>query len=455
MSNLKAEPALRLPLFIQLVSLLLSTRESAASQCSVVHNIHIPFEFRGMRHHQDCSFFRGSLFAMNKQKPITLPDLPLELLLMVAEDLSPVDFACLALCNRRLLSSLGSACRDLPKSRTGGPEDGPRIDFLTRFSRDLPQYHVCHACLRLHLWRKVALPGPKFKLAACVESLDGSVHRLKKPLYIIHYPSHAYYKFYFVHLQLAMRRFYHGAPFGIPVQSLLYTEVGVNRITYEALRPTKPHDEEEFQCSHMTTLLSVDARICSEPPGFYLRTQELAVVRQHNLSLLFPHPKNGSMHSCMHLGRISKLKAVVHELIDKYRSDTTTRPRDHGRCDKCNTSWQIEIRKMGQKDVCLVFTRWLDLGPGLSPDDNRWRCHNNYEFEIKLTDDEKTNSRQRFENDSMQANCSDALSEEEMYHRNMRFIQGQAYRTLMTRFGACSWYLHGEKELDQSRCAVS
>jgi hypothetical protein len=393
---------------------------------------------------------------MNKQKPITLPDLPLELLLMVAQDLSPVDVACLALCNRRLLSSLGSACRNLPKGRTGGPDDGPRIDFLTRFSRDLPQYHLCHACLRLHLWRKVALPGPKFKLPACVESLDGSVHRLKKPLYIIHYPSHAYYKFYFVHLQLAMRRFYHGAQYGIPVQSLLYTEVGTNPITYKALKPTKPHDEEEFQCSHMTTLLSVDARICSNPPGLYLRTQELAVVRQHNLSLLFPHPKNESMHSCMHLGRISNLKAVVHELIDKYRSDMTTKPRDHGRCDKCNTSWQIEIRKMGQNDVCLVFTRWLDLGPGLSPDDDRWRCHNNYEFEIKLADDEKTDSRQRFENDSIQANCSDALSEEEMYHRNMRFIQGQAYRTLMTRFGVCSWCLHGEKELDQSsRCAVS
>lgn len=185
----------------------------------------------------------------------------------------------------------------------------------------------------------------------------------------------------------------------------------------------------------MTILLSGDARICSNPPGLYLQTQELAVVRQHNLPLLFPCPKNESMHSCMHLGRISNLKAVVRELIDRHRSDMTTRPRDQGRCDKCNTSWQIEIRKMGQNDVCLVITRWYDLGPGLSPDDDRWRCHNNYEFEINLAGDEKTDSRQRFENDSIQANCSDALSEEEMYHRNVRFIQGQAYRTLMTRVG--------------------
>lgn len=316
---------------------------------------------------------------MDKNKPTTLPDLPLELLLMISHHLSPVDIACLALCNHRLLFSLGSACDDLPQNRTGGPEDGPRIDLLTCLSRELPQYYLCHACLRLHLWAKVALPGPKFKVPACVESLDQSLYRLKKPLYVVHYPSHAYYKFHFVHLQLVMRRFYYGAEFGIPVQSLLYTEVETNLITDQAMKNTKPQEEEEFQSSHMTTLLSVDARICSNPPSFYLRTQELAVVRKQNLSLLFPYPANDSMHNCMHLGRISDLKDVVHGLINKYRSDTTKNPRDQGICDKCNTSWQIEIRTMGQKDVCLVFTRWLDLGPGLSPEDDRWRCHTNHE----------------------------------------------------------------------------
>lgn len=393
---------------------------------------------------------------MDKQKPITLPDLALELLLMISDHLSPVDIACLALCNRRLLFSLGSACHDLPKNRTGGPEDGLRIDFLTRFSRDLPQYYLCHACLRLHLWQKVALPGPKFKVPACVESLDQSVHRLKQPLDVFHYPSYTYYKFHFVHLQLAMRRFYYGAEFGIPVQSLLYTEVGTNPLTSKALKPKKPHDEEEFQCSHMTTLISVDARICLNPPSLYLRTQELAVVRRQNLSLLFPYLENYAMHICMHINRISNLNSVGYGLINRYRSNTTIKPRDKGRCDKCNTSWQIEIRNMGQKDVCLVFTRWLDLGPGLSPDDNRWRCHNDHEFEGNLAEHEKTDSRQRFENDSIQANCSDVLSEEEMYYGNIRFLQDQAYRTLMTRFGIADWCLHGEKKLDRSsRCVVS
>lgn len=73
-----------------------------------------------------------------------------------------------------------------------------------------------------------------------------------------------------------------------------------------------------------------------------------------------------------------------------------------------------------------------------------------------MTEHEKANSRQRFEHDSIQGNCSDALSEEGLYYRNIRFIQDQAYRKVMTRFGAVSWCLHGEKKLDRSsRCVVS
>lgn len=162
------------------------------------------------------------------------------------------------------------------------------------------------------------------------------------------------------------------------------------------------------------------------------------------------------MHICMHINHIFNLNSVVHGLVNKYRSDTTTKPRDKGRCEECNTLWQIEIRNMGQKDVCLVLTRWLDLGPGLSPDDDRGRCHNDHEFEVNLAEHEKADSRKRFGNDSIQANSSDALSEEEMYYRNIQFIQDQAYRKLMTRFGVVSWCLHGEKKLDRSsRCVIS
>jgi hypothetical protein len=43
-----------------------------------------------------------------------------------------------------------------------------------------------------------------------------------------------------------------------------------------------------------------------------------------------------------------------------------------------------------------------------------------------------------------------------MLYRNIRFIQNQAYRTLMIRFGSAGWYLQGEKKIDHSsQCVVS
>lgn len=35
--------------------------------------------------------------------------------------------------------------------------------------------------------------------------------------------------------------------------------------------------------------------------------------------------------------------------------------------------------------------------------------------------------------------------EEEMYYRNIRFIQNQTYRSLMTRFGVSDWCLYVEQ----------
>lgn len=44
----------------------------------------------------------------------------------------------------------------------------------------------------------------------------------------------------------------------------------------------------------------------------------------------------------------------------------------------------------------------------------------------------------RFERDSIQAHCPDALSEEEMYHRNILLLQ-RADWSGMARFGLFQW----------------
>jgi hypothetical protein len=48
---------------------------------------------------------------------------------------------------------------------------------------------------------------------------------------------------------------------------------------------------------------------------------------------------------------------------------------DVRRCRYCNTDFQVEIKEIGEKDLALVITKWLDLGSGSTPMGTRWRAH--------------------------------------------------------------------------------
>lgn len=327
----------------------------------------------------------------NTQKPKALIDLPLELLRMVVEHLSPVDFACLALCNHLLMFYFAeSAFHHTANECLEGSQDKTRIrtriDFLTRLSRDLPPYYLCHTCQRLHLWQRIALPSPKFNLPSCSETLARKDWHLKAPFCHCLYPCYDQHKFHFVHLQLAMRRFYYGPHFGIPVESLFYTEAGTQVLggLPDSWIGSAPNSTQELHSNYMTTLKSFEARICSTPPSLCLRIQELAVVRRQNISRIFPVPMASCMRICHHIGsgnsaffasesNPADFDKFLTSFIEQYRSDATLKHLVHQRqrCDNCNTSWKLEIRDLGKKDVCLVSTRWIDLGPGLSPQDAR------------------------------------------------------------------------------------
>ena len=226
------------------------------------------------------------------RNPTALTGLPLELLWMVSEYLSPVDLACLALGNRHLLHSFaGTAFKNFSNGRTGNPTDDARIQLLSRLSCDLPQYHLCFICLRLHLWRKAGLPSVyHFKINHCTDALDYTNWYLINHLCLAHHPSYTLYIFHFVDLQLAMRRFYYGPEFGIPVESLLYTEIKANRFKYKGPPVLQPPINKasggDTQKDNMMVLFSAEARICSTLPALCMRTQDIAVVTRQNLPRL-------------------------------------------------------------------------------------------------------------------------------------------------------------------------
>lgn len=224
------------------------------------------------------------------RNPTALTDLPLELLWMISEYLSPVDFACLALGNRHLLHSFaGSAFKNFSNCRTGKPtDDDARIKLLSRISCDLPQYHLCFICLRLHLWKKAGLPSCYHPMINHrTDALNFTNWYLIRHLPLAHYSSYTFYKFHFVHLQLAMRRVYYGPEFGIPVESLLYTEIKANRFRSKGppllQPPINKATEGDTQKDIMMMLFSAEARICSTPPALCMRTQDIAVVTRQNI----------------------------------------------------------------------------------------------------------------------------------------------------------------------------
>ncbi|CAG8026697.1 unnamed protein product [Penicillium olsonii] len=357
----------------------------------------------------------------------TLDKLPLEILWMISDHLSSVDIICLALGNRRLLNSFaGIAFKSFPKRRTGGPTDAARIQLLSRLSSDLPQYYVCFICLRLHLWRRIGLPtsslvgadphlwnwvGPTSQLLDPVHMFEE--RNLQQNLPLASYPCYSSYRFYFVHLQLAMRRFYHGRAFGIPVESMLYTEISSHRfrskgpqflqnIVNENLR-TNTHEDR------MMTVFSAEARICSQPPGLCMRVQEVAVVTRHNVPRMWPSRQNGFMSACTHLTtRVLEeyeqdlfgpaFREILESQLLRYCSTTSPKiPPDQGHCDECNTSWKLEIRTLDETHASLVLTLWMDLGPGISPADPEWKYRLFFAHRAAFTHHKIVNSRLRFE----------------------------------------------------------
>lgn len=185
----------------------------------------------------------------------TLTGLPIELLLSITDFLPLDDWICISLCSRRLFAIFNH------RVNSARPSGKDKLPVLRRLERDLPKYFICHVCHILH----------KFDGSECF-GLSGSVLELKNcPLRCL--PRwrkerelelrgqarlwfHVRHRIFFLHLQLAMRRFYHGEQFGISTEALSYTQA-------------RTHPEES-SCPEITSLFSTDAQICPETPGLCL-----------------------------------------------------------------------------------------------------------------------------------------------------------------------------------------
>lgn len=302
------------------------------------------------------------LFEIPKQN--TLAGLPVELLLSIADFLPLVDVMCISLCNNRLFDTFHR------RNHSMLPSGKDKLPLLKRLERDLPSYFICYTCHLLHKYDASQDFGPRSIFEDKAEPLSflskWSLHRSLSLELAISWRQASYIT-NFLHLQLAMRGFYHGPQFGISTEAICYTQVR--------------HYPRESASPEKTTLCSIDAQICCKPPGLVLRTQEIMSVSGHKQHLMYCNPrtqpeKRGqppfSMFICPHIDW-KKLADLINPIVKAYRAGKKPPSSTHT-CGRCHTNFRIEMCEYGT-ELALIITKWFNLGDGLSPDDPRWKRH--------------------------------------------------------------------------------
>lgn len=212
-----------------------------------------------------------------------------------------------------------------------------------------------------------------------------------------------------------------------------------------------------------TGLMSIDARVCLNPSSLCVRIQNITVSNRQDLKPLFrwSYDRIDFRHRddiavCGHVDPTSTIKSLTSKYGQKSEAGDI-QLYSQGKCNRCKTSWNIELREIEEQDICLIFTQWKDLGPGLDPEDDRWKTHQTRYHRTLKASEMLDDPRLRFEMLSEGCNSPEALSMEGMFRRNMSLLRRQRYRAVMqySRYWGGYWYLQGkEQHTSKLQCTI-
>ena len=351
--------------------------------------------------------------------------LPLELLLIIVLELELADAANFAFINRRLSMLLGPTYWPCLRTDVARPRDRER--FLNSFARDLPSWFYCHSCSYLHRLDRVSPPGPFDKPSKplwCSQDISQDI--FEGCLYPCGFDQapFPYYRILFRHLQLVMRRHHLGPSYGISTDELAFVQV--NELDESGLRGQE------------MALLSVEARVCTEPARLCLRVQRWAVLHTHVLELAVERAKRVGM--CVHHNaEEGEMCQLVISSLDEYltRSEGLREPKRRI-CRRCNFEYQLEVLDTGSDGLAIVITKWLDLGSGLTPLDRKWRFLTSLSQENDGTDHVGDAERCRLDYEK-----EEGLEQHAITLRNASYLSKRKYRKTMNKVHAREWILQG------------
>lgn len=366
-----------------------------------------------------------------------LDGLPVDLILSISDFLSTEDTACLSLCSRRLYAIL------LAPGKIKLPTGTKKYVLLSRLEQDLPARFLCSNCQLLHkydasqdltpyaeFWRTTP-PHCTRECSASALSNFSLWTGLDKVMY----------RLYVYHVQLVMKRLFHGAKYGLSIDELAHVEV-------------KPWRGDGIEFAK-TSLSSFDAQICREPPSVLLRTQEVlygpCITSNGSMSSEWIIADRKRIHYICHFART--FDVCPHVWIQKPFERTSEwvicmsvstiikRARSNFHCQACGIDFLIQhVQPVQYKtDQALIITKWVDLGAGSSPDDPRWAKHAGGRKTKSGAVYGRSSPRIRFETTSPMPLA--ALESRNLYYlRNRRYEQIMHHSALKN-----AWYLAGQE----------
>ena len=338
---------------------------------------------------------------------------------MIAFELPLPDAANFALVNRRLSMLIGPTYWPRLRTRSIIVPGGSREQFLDTLTRDLPSWFYCHSCSRLHPPDRIDIPGPLDELSTSLCPTAGLFYPYSDGAY----PD---YRLYFHHLQLVMRRHYLGPGYGISTDDLSF--VRVNELGESELGDRR------------TTLLSVEARVCTEPARLSLHIQRWTVLHTNVLELAVERAKcvGVCIHHSAEEGEIFQLaRSSLEEYLT--RSEGSREPKRRG-CDQCKFVYQLEILDTGSDGLAIVITKWLDLGSGLTPLDPKWRFH-----DLLTEEDDGLDYAGDSERCRVDFEKEGGLTHHGITLRNASHLSEQQYRKTMNKMFARKWILQARR----------
>ena len=121
----------------------------------------------------------------------------------------------------------------------------------------------------------------------------------------------------------------------------------------------------------LTTLLSVEARVCAEPSRLCLRIQHWVIFRTRRRDSVLRKLECVTICNHLRLHNGTAFPALIESSFDAYSAGAgRAYSPEVCQCRPCDLDFQLEFPDLGGIGMALVVTKWLDLGRGLGIETN-------------------------------------------------------------------------------------